>query len=57
MTLGIEFLRLHAFKVVGLHDKALSSGRGLGEGKSTQEKTYLYPLIPAFSLREKGRMF
>ena len=37
--------------------KALSKGRGLGEGKSIQQKAYLNPLIPSFSLGEKESEF
>jgi hypothetical protein len=34
--------------------KALSRGRGLGEGEiRIGKKAYLNPLIPTFSLREK----
>jgi hypothetical protein len=37
--------------------KALSRGRGLGEGEiKLREKAYLNPLIPTFSLREKEQM-
>jgi len=57
MTLGIDFSVYTHLRLWGFMIKPSPAGEGWVRGNQQRKKLIFIPLIPAFSLREKGQIF